>query len=114
MPSRHRETVGGFFISTQGDNIATKLLFSASDVGTSEITNFSNSITHPTGLLQVEITTASVRVEGRVSPDAPWVMLTDAELTASGLFAIAMCNFMRVRVMSHGSGDVNVWVQSAG
>lgn len=60
-------------------------------------------------VFQVEITgTATVDLEGRVSPSAPWVMIHQS--TASEIKAVVPVPEMRVNVTAYTSGAVNAWL----
>lgn len=62
------------------------------------------------GVFQAEITdTATVKLQGRVSPGAPWVDVTS--LTASGAEVVTLFPEMRGKVSSHSAGTVNAWLK---
>ncbi len=58
------------------------------------------------------ITTATVAIQGRISPTAPWVTL-GTPLTADGLYDIphAMPE-MRANVTAYTSGTITVWIKA--
>lgn len=58
---------------------------------------------------QIEITgSATVVVEGRTSPVAPWITLTTQ--TSSAIASISSLSEMRARVSVYSSGSVSCWV----
>lgn len=61
-------------------------------------------------IVQVEVTvSATIEVQGRLSTDAPWVILTT--LTASGLQPLAAVSEFRLNITANG-GTVNAWIGS--
>jgi hypothetical protein len=67
--------------------------------------------TNGTGLLpmQAEVTgTATFRVLGKVSPEAPWVELRAANTTAF-LESFSYVPFIRLEITT-GTGTVNLWI----
>lgn len=62
--------------------------------------------------VQLELgSTGTIRVQGRVSPDAPWNDLT-ADITTSGVVSIAVATpEMRVNVTANAS-TLNAWLMA--
>lgn len=61
------------------------------------------------GIVQFEITgTATVALEGRCTPLAPWVVI--ASFTASGAQAIAQFPQMRGNVTAYTNGAISGWL----
>ena len=63
-------------------------------------------------IVQLQLgTTGTIRVQGRLDPDAPWADLT-TDITASGITAIAAaCPQMRINVTANG-GTLNAWLSA--
>lgn len=63
---------------------------------------------HEYGTFQAKVTAAAtVKLQGRLSPDADWVDI--ATVTASGITVVALCPLMRVNV-SGNTGIVYAWL----
>lgn len=61
------------------------------------------------GIFQVSIaTTATVNIEGRCDPAAPWVVI--ATLSASGAQAVELFREMRLNVTAWTAGNVDAWL----
>lgn len=61
------------------------------------------------GVFQVSgITTATVSIQGRADPSAPWVDLQ--VFTSDGSIAVQLMNEMRANVSAYTSGTISAWL----
>lgn len=92
----------------------TRLLDNSVGAATSE-TLATKMILNEDGVFQAQIHTgtATIKLQGRVAPTAPWADLTlnsagATSATASGVFFVPLLPEMRVTVT--GTGTVSAWV----
>lgn len=65
---------------------------------------------HPrTGVFQVSMTTATVNIEGRCDPVAPWVVIATFVNTSTAQ-AVELFREMRVNVTAWTAGNVDAWL----